>query len=71
VAEPDRAGALARGGEEDLGGRGVRVFLKEVMLDGPDAVDPDPVGEFYLLQRVGQQLVLVIGPPGPGQLVRS
>ena len=52
VAEPDALGALARRGEEHLGGRGVRVLLEEVVLDLPDVVEAEPVGELDLLERV-------------------
>ncbi len=57
VAEPDAAGALAGRGEEDLGSAGVRVLLQEVVLDLPDVVDPEPVGELDLVERVGEQRV--------------
>ena len=45
-------GALAGRGQKTLARRGVRVFLQEMMLDLPQVVDPDPVGEFDLLQRL-------------------
>src|SRR5712692_5874126 len=69
VAKPDAAGALARGGQEDLRRRGMRVLLKEVVLYLPDIVDSRLVRQFDLLKRIGQQLVLVVGSPGPGQLM--
>ena len=36
------------------------------MLDGPDAVEAETVGEFDLIERVFVQLVLIVGPPWPG-----
>ena len=41
-----------RGGEEHLGRARVRVLLEEVVLDLPDVVDAEPVGELDLLERV-------------------
>ena len=52
VAEPDALRALRAGGEEDLRGGGMRIFLQEVMLDLPHVVDAEPVAEFDLRQRV-------------------
>ena len=68
VAEPDALGAGGRGGQEHVGGRAVRVFLEEVVLDRPRVVEPQPVGQLDLGQRVLHQLVLVVGTPGLGQL---
>jgi hypothetical protein len=51
VAEADVLGALRRGGEEDLRRGRVAVFLEEVMLDFPDIVDAEGVGELDLLER--------------------
>jgi hypothetical protein len=58
VPEPDSLGALARGGQEDLGRGGVAVFLEEVVLDLPDVVEAKPVGELHLLEGILQQAVL-------------
>ena len=69
VPEPDVLGALAGGGEEHLGRARVRVLLEEVVLDLPDVVDADPVGELDLLERVVQQPLLGVLGPGPRQLV--
>ena len=52
VAEPDVLGPLAGGGQEHLGRARVRVLLEEVVLDLPDVVDADLVGELDLLERV-------------------
>ena len=43
---------LAHRTEEDLGCRRVRVLLQEVVLDLPDVVEPEPVGELDLLESV-------------------
>ena len=69
VSEADAAGALAGGGEEDLRGARVRVLLQEVVLDLPDVVDPEPVGQLHLLESVGQQPALVGLARGAGELV--
>ena len=70
VAEPDALGALARRGEKDLRGRGMRVLLEEVVLDLPDVVEAEPVGELDLVERVAEQRVLAaLALPGPGVLV--
>ena len=58
VAEAQVAGALRDRGEEHLGRARVRVLLEEVVLDLPDVVDPELVGELALLERVLEQLVL-------------
>ncbi len=48
VAEADLLGALAGGGEENLGLRGVGVFLQEVVLDLPGIVIAQFVRQFDL-----------------------
>ena len=58
VAEPDALGARRRGGQEHLRRGRVRVLLEEVVLDLPDVVEPEPVGQLDLGQRVLQQRVL-------------
>src|SRR5690606_25651735 len=37
---------------EHTGRRGERVLVEEVVLDGPHAVKPEPVGQLDLLQRL-------------------
>ena len=69
VAEPDAARALAGRGEEHLGGRGVAVLLEEVVLDLPHVVEADAVGQLHLVERVLEELVLVVGGPGSRELV--
>ena len=49
------------------GAERVRVLLEEVVLDLPDVVDAEPVGQLDLVERVLEQLVLaVLGPRGAG-----
>ena len=69
VAEADATRARRARREEHLGSRRVRVLLEEVMLDLPRVVDPEPVGELDLLEGVVDQALLVVGLPGPRQLV--
>ena len=59
VAQADVLRALGGGRQEDLGRRGVRVLLQEVVLDLPDVVDAHPVGDLDLVEGVLEQLVLV------------
>src|SRR5712692_2092580 len=51
VGDSDVPGALADRAIEDLGRGAVRVLFEEMMLDLPDVVDSDAVGEFDLCQR--------------------
>ena len=69
VAEADALGALARRGQEDLGRRGMRVLLEEVVLDLPGVVVAEPVGELDLLERALQQAILAVLVPRSRQLV--
>jgi hypothetical protein len=62
-AEADLLGDLAERPDEDLGRRGVRPALAEVVLDVPRAVEAEPVGEADLLDRLGVGLLL--GGPLP------
>ena len=68
VAEPDPVRALTGGGQKDLGRRGVRVLLEEVMLDLPDVVEAQAVGQLYLLQRLLEEAVFVVAVPGTREL---
>ena len=52
VAETNALRTLRAGRKEHLGGRGVRILLQEVVLDLPEIVDADPVGELNLLECV-------------------
>ena len=58
MRDSDPAGALRDGAEEDLGGRGVRVLLEEVVLDLPDVVVAESIGERDLVKRVPVNLGL-------------
>jgi hypothetical protein len=49
--------------------RGVGVLLEKVVLHFPGVVEPEPVRELTLSERVLQELVLGIVRPRPGQLV--
>src|SRR2546423_9605806 len=69
VAEPDPGGALARRSQEHLRRARVRVLLEEVVLDLPDVIEAERVGQLDLFEGVPQQLFLGPGGPRPGQLV--
>ena len=69
MAEPDAGRALARRGQEDLGRRRVAVLLEEVVLDLPDVVVAETVGQLDLLERVLEEPVLAVLAPRPRQLV--
>ena len=69
VAEPDPLGALRAGGEEDLGRRRVRILFEEMVLDLPDIVDAEPVGELDLIERLLIEPQLRILGPGLRQLM--
>ena len=47
-----RSVCAATAGEDDLGRRAVRVLLEEVVLDRPDVVEAELVGQAGLLERV-------------------
>ena len=59
VAEADALGALRRGRQEHLGRARVRVLLEEVVLDLPDVVEADAIGQLHLVERVHEQQPLV------------
>ena len=69
MSQANVLGALARGTEEDLWRRRVRVLLQEVVLDLPRVVVAELVRQLDLSQRVLQQLVLRVLAPRPGQLM--
>jgi hypothetical protein len=66
VPETDLPGALGGGGEEDLGGRGMRILLEEVVLDLPRVVDAEAVGQLDLRERVLEEALLAAVVPGAG-----
>src|SRR5262245_24976394 len=68
VAETDPRRALARGAEEHLGRRHVRILLEEMVLDDPRVVVAEPVGELDLREHVLEQPILALRRPGPRQL---
>ena len=45
-------------GEEHLGRRAVRILLEEVVLDAPGVVEPQPIGELDLRQRIRDDALL-------------
>ena len=47
----------------------MRVLLEEVVLDLPHGVEPEPVGELDLVERVAQQLLLGVRVPRARELV--
>src|SRR5262249_34661868 len=69
VPEPNPPGALSAGGEEDLRGGRVRVFLEKVMLDFPHMVDAEPVGELDLVEGVLKQFQFSVRLPRSWQLM--
>src|SRR5580700_11956420 len=63
VAEANTFGALRAGGEKYLRSRRVRVLLEEMVLDLPDVVDAEPVGELDLVERLLVEPQLrILGP---------
>jgi len=69
MTETDTLGALRAGGEKHLGGRGVRILLEEVVLDLPDVVDAEAIGELDLVERLLIKPQLALLAPGLRQLV--
>src|SRR5277367_2025839 len=63
VGDADVFGALADGTVKDFGRGAVGVFLEEVMLDFPDIVHADAVGEFNLRERLPVNVVLALLVP--------
>ena len=59
---------LAGGGEEDLGRRGVGIFLEEVVLDLPGVVVAEPIGQLELVEGVVVEPPLAVRAPRPRQL---
>ena len=55
--------ACRRRSEEHFRRRGMRVLVEEMVLDLPGVVETETVGEFHLVERVAQQLVLVVSAP--------
>src|SRR5262249_33220762 len=68
VRQADLLGALARRGEKDLGGRGVRIFLEEMVLDFPGEIVAEPVCELDLIERILVEPELAFRGPRARQL---
>ena len=64
MTEVDPLRTLRAGGEKHLGCGGVRVFLEEVVLDLPDVIDGEPVGELDLVERPLIKAQLAFFGPG-------
>lgn len=64
--QPDVVGALAGGGQEDLGRRGMAVLLEEMVLSEPHRRESRLVGGLDLIEAVLQHDPFVVGRPGPG-----
>ncbi len=63
VPEADVLRPLRGRRQEHLRRARVRVLLEEVVLDLPDVVEPEPVGQLDLVERVVQQLLeRAVGP---------
>ena len=69
VADAHSLGTLAGHGQEHLWCTGVRILLQKMVLHLPEVLDPETVGQFDLVQGIGDQLLLAGLAPGPGQLV--
>ena len=69
VSEPDPLRPLARRGEEHLRRARVRVLLEEMVLDLPDVVEAEAVGELDLVERVLHDALFGVGIPRPRELV--
>ena len=67
-AQPHLRGALADGGQGDVGGAGVGPFGPEVMLDEPDAGHADFLGVGDFFQHFVITLGLALVGPGFGHL---
>src|SRR6266851_10117458 len=65
VADPDALGQHRAGGQEQLGRGAVRVFLEEVVLDGPDMIEAQLVGQLHLLEAVVVNRALGLARPRP------
>jgi len=69
VTQANALGALRAGGEKHFGRGGVRILLEEVVLDLPDVVDPQTIGELDLVKRLLIKTQLGLLAPGLRQLV--
>jgi len=66
MADADARGPRGARREKDFRGGGVRVFLKEMVLDLPDVIDAEPVGQLDLGEGFMKEPVLRRGVQGRG-----
>jgi hypothetical protein len=72
MAEAEAAGALAGGGEDQLGAAGVGVFAHEMMFDEPGAVKAEVIGEGEFVERFGEHLGFAAAEMrGDGEFVKQ
>ncbi len=73
MADADLLGPRRDRAVEDARGGGEGVLVEEVVLDGPDGVEAEPVGQLDLLERVVERGHRAVLSPGPrdGQLVHQ
>ena len=64
LPQTDPLGALAGGGQEDFRRGRVRVFGEEVVFYCPHIVEPQPIRQFHLFQRVVIDIPLAVLAPG-------
>ena len=64
MTDANPLGALSDACEENLRRRAVRKFVEEMILDGPDRVEAEPIGELDLLHRFPEHPILVIAACG-------
>ena len=67
VTDPDLLRLDGAGREEDLGRARMRITFQEMVLDGPDRIEAELVGEPYLLEGVLEDLRLVLRREGTGR----
>jgi hypothetical protein len=63
VADAHLLGFHRAGGEEDFRGRGVGIFLEEMMLDAPYGIEAELVGECDLFQTIVEDSFLGFAIP--------
>ena len=68
MRDADILGALTDRAIEDLGRGAMRIFFEEVMLDFPNVIDADAIGEFDLRERLPVGVVFAERVPWPWRL---
>jgi hypothetical protein len=68
VGDPDIPGPLTDRAVEDFGRGAVRVFFEEVMLDFPNVIHPDVIGQFDLREGFPVGVVFAERVPRPRRL---